>query len=460
MRIVVCVKPRDGELNPFDACAVETALRLRDEIPDARVTAVSMNRRDSEGPLRALTRLGVSEAILLTDPAFAGADTLATAYTLSLAMDRLRPDLILCGRQSTDGDTAQTGPMLAALRDMPVLTHVLGLRLRDGVAQCTTRFGEESASLPCVLTMERLYALRFPRIGSKTGEVMVWDREALGADPNRCGLKGSPTRVIKSVECHSGRRHCRFIRPEELEQAIEEARERPPAPEEELDAARGPQLPEVWAVGMDPPAVVRRIARRIRRVPRADPRELAESIRRENPPVVLWDGGLWGRRAAPQAAALLQTGLCADCTGLQTDGRTLTLIRPAFGGGVLAHIVCRTTPVMATVRGDGDPGEDVVVGVGAGAARQLPHIREWAARRGYTLAASRALVDLGLAPYAWQVGLTGRTVAPKVYVAIGISGAVQHTCAIEQAKTVIAVNPDRNARIFDYADFGVCDVFR
>ncbi len=84
----------------------------------------------------------------------------------------------------------------------------------------------------------------------------------------------------------------------------------------------------------------------------------------------------------------------------------------------------------------------------------------WGSCRGYTLAASRALVDLGLAPYAWQVGLTGRTVAPKVYVAIGISGAVQHTCAIEQAKTVIAVNPDRNARIFDYADFGVYDVFR
>lgn len=459
MRIVVCVKPRDGEVNPFDACAVETALRLKDERTDVRVTAVSMNRRDGEEPLRDLTRRGVSESILLTDPAFAGADTLATAYTLSLAMNRLHPDLILCGRQSTDGDTAQTGPMLAAMLGMPVLTHVLELHLEGGVARCVTRLGEESVRLPCVLTMERLYPLRFPRIGSKAKTVESWDREILGADPSRCGLKGSPTRVVKSEECRTGRRHCRYLPLEQLEATIEAARERPPE-ETTGDTADGPTLPEVWAVGMEPPAMVRKIARRIRRVPRGEPEELAGTIRRENPEVVLWDGGLWGRRVAPQTAAMLKTGLCADCTALETDGKTLTMIRPAFGGGILAHIICRTTPVMATVRGDGDTECDVVVGVGAGAARQLPRIREWANRRGYSLAASRALVDLGLAPYEWQVGLTGRTVAPKVYVAIGISGAVQHTCAIEQAKTVIAVNPDKQARIFEYADFGICDVFR
>lgn len=115
MQAVVCVKPVRGELSPFDAAAVESALRLREERPDTAVTVVSMGRPDTAEPLRRLTRLGISRAILLSDSAFAGADTLATAYTLSLAMKKLQPDLILCGRQSIDGDTAQTGPALAAL---------------------------------------------------------------------------------------------------------------------------------------------------------------------------------------------------------------------------------------------------------------------------------------------------------------------------------------------------------
>lgn len=71
------------------------------------------------------------------------------------------------------------------------------------------------------------------------------------------------------------------------------------------------------------------------------------------------------------------------------------------------------------------------------------------------IAASRALVDMGLAEYGQQVGLTGKMIAPKVYVACGISGAVQHTCGFENAGTVIAINPDKNARIFDFADYGI-----
>ena len=80
---------------------------------------------------------------------------------------------------------------------------------------------------------------------------------------------------------------------------------------------------------------------------------------------------------------------------------------------------------------------------------------EYAKSRGYALAASRAAFDSGDMPYSAQVGLTGKTVSPKVYIAVGISGAVHHTCAIENAGTVIVVNPDKSARIFDYADYGI-----
>ena len=106
MNILVCVKQVNGEINPFDASALECALQFK----NATVTVLSMGRPDVRDLLYQLTRLGVFRAILLTDKAFAGADTLATAYTLSMAVRKLKPDIILCGRQSVDGDTAQVGP--------------------------------------------------------------------------------------------------------------------------------------------------------------------------------------------------------------------------------------------------------------------------------------------------------------------------------------------------------------
>ena len=187
MQITVCVKPYKGELTPFDAAAVESALRLVEAHPDAKVTVISMARPDAVASLQRLTRLGVTRAVLLSDSSFAGADTLATAYTLSLAMNKLQPDLILCGRQSMDGDTAQTGPALAALLGRPVLTHVLDWRLEGEKVVCVTRFGGEQVSLPALLTVERLYPLRFPRLGSRAGKVEIWTAADLHADLSRCG---------------------------------------------------------------------------------------------------------------------------------------------------------------------------------------------------------------------------------------------------------------------------------
>ena len=134
-----------------------------------------------------MTRLGVTRAVLLSDSAFAGADTLATAYVLSLAVQKLGADLILCGRQSTDGDTAQTGPALAALLGIPVITNVLKLDVQEQRVRCMSRFGEESASLPALLTVERIAALRFPRLGAGRKDAELWDAAVLGADPERCG---------------------------------------------------------------------------------------------------------------------------------------------------------------------------------------------------------------------------------------------------------------------------------
>ena len=177
---------------------------------------------------------------------------------------------------------------------------------------------------------------------------------------------------------------------------------------------------------------------------------------KEKPEVILWNADLTGRKNAPIAAAMLKTGLCADCTSLETDGKLLYMYRPAQEGNIIAKIKCLTMPQMATVRTKSE-SNDIIVSGGKGAAEFTDELLKFAEEIGGEPGASRGLVDMGKAPYEMQIGLTGKAVSPKIYIAVGISGAVHHTCAIEGAETVIAINPDKDARIFEYADYGIAE---
>ena len=167
MKIVVCVRQGlDGQINPFDASAYEVALRLK----DADITLLSMGPLSAKDFLLSLTRLGAKQAILLSDKAFAGADTLATAYTLSLAIKKLDPQLVLCGRQTLIGDTGQTGPMLSVLSGRNLVSNVMGIKMQEQLL-CETRDGEiVPAAFPALLTVERIHNLRLPSILSKLGQ--------------------------------------------------------------------------------------------------------------------------------------------------------------------------------------------------------------------------------------------------------------------------------------------------
>ena len=172
MKILVCIRQGlDGEINPFDACAYEEALRVK----NAEVILLSMGPLSAKDFLLRLTRLGAKKAILLSDKAFAGADTLATAYTLSLAVKKINPDLVFCGRQTLVGDTAQTGPMLSVLAQTQLITNVMSIDEIGETVTCTTRDnGIQTVTLPTLLTIERINNLRLPSIMSKLGEVEVW----------------------------------------------------------------------------------------------------------------------------------------------------------------------------------------------------------------------------------------------------------------------------------------------
>lgn len=455
MKIVVCIRQGlDGELSPFDACAYEAAL----EIKDAEITLLSMGPERAKELLLKLTRLGAKKAVLLSDKAFAGADTLATAYVLSRAIEKLCPDLVICGRQTLVGDTAQTGPMLATMTHMRLVTNVMRIDSITDKITCTTRTeGAQEAPLPAVLTIERINTLRLPRLTSKPGQVQVWSASDIGANPDKCGLAGSPTRVLETFENEGGRRKCQFISKDALGWAIEEGLKRN-AQRANAAHVSDVKLPNVCIVGEAPREFAETISDDITVLPLTTADALAEEIAKRQPNAVLWGSDAKSKRLASQVAAELQLGLCADCTALQTDGKTLAMYRPALSGSIIAKIESRTKPAMATVRTTQN-SSDIVVAAGFGVKENLDAVKTFAQSIKADLAASRKAVDHNLLPYNLQVGLTGNRVSPPVYIAVGVSGAVHHIAGMQNAGTVIAINPDPDASIFQYADYGILAEF-
>ncbi len=441
-KIVVCLKYFKGELNPFDGAALECALQTGAK----EIIALSMAPMSAFNAFQSLTRLGV-KCLFISDPAYAGSDTQATSYILSEAIKRLNPDLVFCGRQSVDGDTAQVPPMLAQRIGYAIQTKVMAF---DG-EKVTLRSGESLVPQDkTVLTFEKIRTLRFPSIFSKLGEVETWDNGILQLSVEKCGLKGSPTRVIKSYESTVGRRDCQFFPTQKLGELIEQALKKP---RQAQSQETGEKLNKAYFVG-NVKSIAESIAKEAiefeikDKTPETIARELAGKT-------VLWEDSENLKVLASKAAVLCGAGLCADCISFRVENEKLIMTRPALGGNITADIVCESDTAFATVRTVKREGSEVIFSVGKGAIDQIEKIKEFAKNYGAEVCCSRIVADSGKLPYEKQVGLTGRTVCPKVYVAFGISGAVQHTCAIAGANTVIAVNTNKQERIFDYADYGI-----
>lgn len=444
-KVVVCLKYFKGELNPFDGAALECAL----EAGFSNIVALTMSPPSASGAFESLARLGV-RCVMLSDGLFAGSDTQATSLVLAKAIFRLQPDYVFCGRQSVDGDTAQVPPMLAERLGFAIKTRVMEF---DG-ENFTLRGGEKRVlSKNTVLTFEKIRTLRFPSIFSKAGKAEIWNNAALQIEEHRLGMKGSPTRVIRSYESGVGRRNCRFVGADQLETLILNGLKTQKA--EPVRAAEN-KLDTAYFVGN-----VRKIAESVAKsaieicAKNKTAAEIAAEIQEKNAHTVLWESREDLKILAARTAVLTGAGLCADCISFRAENGKLVMTRPALGGNVTADIVCESQTAFATVRTNEAKGADVIFAIGKGAAEQADKIATLAKKYGAEVCCSRIVADSGILPYEKQVGLTGRTVSPKVYVAFGISGAVQHTCAIAGAGTVIAVNTDKNARIFDYADFGV-----
>ena len=227
MNIVVCIKQVPGTtdikidpetntlvregvpsiINPFDTYALEEGVRLR-ERRGGKVTVISMGPPQAEEALRETISLGADEAILISDRAFAGSDTWATSYVLSRAIATIVDyDVIICGRQTLDGDTGQVGPELSEMLGIPFVAYVSKVEeIKEGYMR-VQRMVEEGyevieMTLPAVITVVK--EINVPRLPSLRGmakaksiQIPVWTAEEIGADGDKAGLSGSPTRVVK-----------------------------------------------------------------------------------------------------------------------------------------------------------------------------------------------------------------------------------------------------------------------
>jgi len=231
-----------------------------------------------------------------------------------------------------------------------------------------------------------------------------------------------------------------------------------------------------------------------------------EAVKEIDPEIILIGATNQGRELAPRISTALHTGLTADCTSIDiNENGKLAATRPTFGGQLMATILSKTLPQMATVRpkvfkpfktplfkdtafiklgvdlnnfdskieileftktvtneiNNIDSAEIIVAGGrGMQSKEGFELLQKLADKLGGAVGASRLAVEMGLAPKYSQIGQTGKTVTPKLYIACGISGAIQHTVGMENSSKIIAINTDKDAPIFEIADYGyIGDVF-
>ncbi len=228
MKIVVCIKQvpntneiridpikgtliRDGVesiMNPDDKAGLEAALQIKDKYGDVTITALTMGPQQAKEILREALAMGVDEAILLSDRFFAGADTWATSLTIASAIKKIGFDVIICGRQAIDGDTAQVGPQIAEHLKIPHVSYVSDIVKEEGSLVVKREFEDFYQRIrlpfPCLITaLSDMNKARYMQVGRifdayRSYEIKEMGQADIDINPEELGLKGSPTKVRKT----------------------------------------------------------------------------------------------------------------------------------------------------------------------------------------------------------------------------------------------------------------------
>ena len=492
------------------------------------------------------------DGVLLTDAAFAGSDTIATARALAAALRREGPfDLVLTGKNSLDADTGQVPPQLAQLMDLPFATGVKQLELDSD----TLRLGCEHDDIWTELDMRLPALLSCAERLCDPAKVPAERRADVPADlirtlrasdvgPGPWGTAGSLTTVGACRAVSVGRQ--RSVMPDapvtvQVKEAVRQLLDRgalvasvsqPTLP---LPATRGPGHlvaviadPAHEALTRDLCGLAARLAADVAgstilltpydidaaeagswgadRVMHITGSEVEEDIASAvaswasstHPWAILAGSTAYGREVAARVAAAVEAGLTGDATEVDVvDGRCVAW-KPAFGGQLVAAITATSPVQMVTVRAGVLPrsmgrdfvadqltvhvtprgrvhvrarrqedsleslGEaEVVIGVGRGVLPdELDQLEELRQLLGAEIGCTRKVTDSGWMPHSRQIGVTGRAISPRLFIAIGSSGKFNHMVGVQGAVTVIAINPDPNAAVWQHADIGMVASFQ
>jgi electron transfer flavoprotein alpha subunit len=558
-------------INPYDRYAIVESVKLK-KAHGGEAVAVTMGPPQAREAMVEALALGCDRAVHIVDRAFAGSDTLATARTLSLFLQKEGFDLIFCGKYSVDAETGQVGPEVAELLNIPQITGITKLEVSEGERHIRATRGTDEGQeiiecdLPALLTAEE----RLNRPGptpapaleaARSRPVEVLTASDLSQDHSAFGFVGSPTWVSEIYSVATTRQPVMLdassvddavhtlidqllarglfgtwqgagetpqlkmrvpgARPDRAIWVVTETllgkmhnatRELLGKGVELADRLHGDVVGVLISANPDDDYTAELAAYGADRVlrlegpqlshfsPEGYANALARAIQEFQPYAVLIPATDRGRDFAPRVAARLQLGLTGDAIGLEIDAEDrLVQLKPAFGGNIVAPILSKTFPQMATVRPGmlqarqpdwsrqpliqrlelSDVGPirthtvqvtqevdasatsleeaDIVVGVGTGLGRRenVKLARELADVLGAAIAATRRVTDANWLPRQHQVGLTGKAIAPQLYIALGVRGVMNHTIGIQRAQTIVAINKDPEAPIFQVANYGI-----
>ena len=545
---------RDGvelSMNPYCQRALSKGIELA-QTTGGQCTVVTLGPPAAEDVIRWGVAAGADSGILISDPAFAGSDTLATARALAKVLQVEGPfDIVLVGKNAVDADTGQVGPELAELLGLPFAAAVRSLEFGHNGSmnvgcEHDDAWVEAEVPLPAVIsTAERL--CRPAKVDDPDKALVPAEKirtitsAELGDGP--WGAAGSPTRVgeTKVMEVTRERRILSGAPESQVAEAMALLQKRQVFSDRKAEATSSIAEPvadasAVIAVLLEPGntgsarellGLAAQLAPQMGasvggiQVVSADdvsPEDVyswgadhlcmlnngsveediahfvASWCGTHSPRFLFAPSTSWGREVAARVAARTGSGLTGDAIALECVDGELVSWKPAFGGRLVAAIRSDSAIQMATVRPgvlprpaareartpsierhcvelasrvrvtsrrrndqlDALAKASRVVGVGMGVPpERYPELDPMLDILGAELATTRKVTDQGWLPHARQVGITGRSIAPTLYIGVALSGNFNHACGIQAAGTVLAINSDPGAAIFEHADIGV-----
>jgi electron transfer flavoprotein alpha subunit len=523
-------------MNSFDKKAVEEALRLKEKYGVETIVA-SMGPPSASAVVNEAMKMGIDQGYLITDKRFGGSDTLATSIILSKFASSIRPDIILTGKYSLDGETSQVPPEIAVNLSYNFKSSISKIELEGNEARIEheNELGlfNMRVTLPALFSVsEKINKARPIKSGVPDFSDAIIRVDSSQLKIKLTGEEMSPT-VVFGTRNSDSQRHCEFLEsdPEIFKKVATLLAESRVSTDEALKIRKLEFVPEretILGVALDDPIIAIEIASKIALLAEshdlnpvmignvnpsslkgmptafyyhinssdffANLKGVVDFMDKNHPRYVIFPSTTRGRELAGMIAGKMHLGLTADCVDLEIRDGKLIQFKPSFGGLIIASIYSKTKPEMSTVR----PGmfkvalmdepfpvkelqvesevrevitsfskvpesfrplrsSRIVLGVGRGASEKgvIDKVLRLADLTSSSVGASRPVVDMGLIPRQQQIGLTGYSISPEVYIAIGVSGTTNHVVGLRYCKKIIAVNIDPKAPIFNFSDYGI-----